>query len=73
MDDKVMYHQITPSDDKKYWLATLDSLYKPIQVIKIIKPTNQRWFHKTLGTSFIYSPMSPPSPPDMKHISKNPM
>ena len=32
-----------------------------IKVSKVVKPSNKKQYHKTLGTSVINSPISPPS------------
>ena len=56
-----------PSADKNYWLKRLDTqLFEPtnqnsIKVSKGFNPTNKEASYKTMGTSVINSPMSPPS------------
>ena len=72
MEDKLMYiptkmiHKITPSVDYNQWLKRWDTQsnkptnQNPITVPKVVKPTNK----KSLGTTVINSPMSPPFLPD---------
>ena len=53
-------HKITPSVDYNWWLKRFDNnlINKPIK-INSRKSSNKKTLSKTLGTSVIYSPMSP--------------
>ena len=59
-----MMHKITPSVD--YNLQRMKRLDTKLnettnKIPKIVKPTNKKRHHKSLGTSVINSPMFPPS------------
>ena len=61
-----MIDKITPSVDYIYWLKRLGTQLKKtiknsIIAHKVFDPTNKKRYDKTLGTSVINSPMSPPS------------
>ena len=62
-----MINKITYFVNINWWLKRLDTqINEPtnqnsIKVPKIVKPTNKKNYYKTLGTSVINDPMSPPS------------
>ena len=53
----MLIHKITPSVDLNLWLKRLHThLNKPtnqnpLKVLKIVKPTNEKRYYKTLGPS----------------------
>ena len=59
-------YKFTPFVDYNLWLKRLDDQPNEptnqysIKVPKVVRPTNKKRFHKTLGTSKINTPMSPP-------------
>ena len=59
----MMTHKITPSVDYNLWLKRLDTqLNEPTnQIPKLLSQRIRKRYNKTLGTSVLNSPMSPPS------------
>ena len=64
----MMIHETIPSVDYNQRLKSLDNqLNDPtnqnsIKVPNVVKPKNKKRYYKTLGTSVINSPLSPPLP-----------
>ena len=67
----MIIHKFISSVDYNKRLKLLDNQLneptnqKSITVPKVVKPTNNKRYYKTLGTNVINSPMPPPSLVDM--------
>ena len=56
----MMRNRITPSINYKGFAKPIKDLLK---VPRVFKPTNENRVYKTLDTSVIYNPLTPPFPP----------